>query len=277
MEPHFDQCLTQLRSERSDLYLPILFLAKSDRAASAALYCFHHEIDRISYLVNEPMAGEIRLQWWREALSGERAGEAQANPLAKALLEVIDRYQLPLEGFIRYLDARIFDLYQDPMPAVSSLEAYCGQTSSFILQMSAISTGIDNDRLLADICGHGGVGIGIADMLRRLKRDLIAQRVFIPQDILALSGITSSQWLGPVGPSHHHCVKAFIDLGKTHLAKANDLVAQIDNANKAVFLPLIVAEKKISAADKGEALFNNELELSALSLQWALWKKALIG
>ena len=36
----------------------------------------------------EPLPGEIRLQWWREVLGGERPGEAGAHPVAAALLGV---------------------------------------------------------------------------------------------------------------------------------------------------------------------------------------------
>ena len=35
------------------------------------------------------MPCEIRLQWWREVLEGERTGEAAANPVAASLLKTL--------------------------------------------------------------------------------------------------------------------------------------------------------------------------------------------
>ena len=50
------------------------------------------EIARVRDLAREPMPGEIRLQWWREVLAGERDGEAAAHPVAAALRKTLDRY-----------------------------------------------------------------------------------------------------------------------------------------------------------------------------------------
>ena len=43
---------------------------------------------RVREAAREPLPGEIRLQWWRDVLGGERTGEAGANPVAAALLDV---------------------------------------------------------------------------------------------------------------------------------------------------------------------------------------------
>ena len=36
------------------------------------------------------------------------------------------------------LDARIFDLYDDPMPSTQRLEGYCGETASALIQLAAM-------------------------------------------------------------------------------------------------------------------------------------------
>ena len=36
------------------------------------------------------------------------------------------------------LDARIFDLYDDPMPTRTDLEGYCGETAAALIQLAAI-------------------------------------------------------------------------------------------------------------------------------------------
>ena len=39
-----------------------------------ALYAFNYEIARVREIVREPMLGQIRLQWWREAVSAAFSG-----------------------------------------------------------------------------------------------------------------------------------------------------------------------------------------------------------
>ena len=68
-------------------------------------------------LAREPMPGEIRLQWWRDALFGAGPGEAAAHPVAAALRDVVVRYRLPPAALADLIDARAFDLYDEPMPS----------------------------------------------------------------------------------------------------------------------------------------------------------------
>ena len=90
-----------------------------------ALYAFNAEIASIRDRIREPLPGEIRLQWWRDAIAKD---EPQGHPLAEELLTTIRRHDLPRKAFDDYLEARIFDLYDDPMPGRAELEGYCGET-----------------------------------------------------------------------------------------------------------------------------------------------------
>ena len=41
--------------------------------------------------VSEPMPGEIRYQWWRDAIEARQGG---GNPVAEALLDTIGKFNL---------------------------------------------------------------------------------------------------------------------------------------------------------------------------------------
>ena len=43
-----------------------------------------------------------------------------------------------MPAFDRLLDARVFDLYDDPMPSLNDLEGYAGDTESALIQLGAI-------------------------------------------------------------------------------------------------------------------------------------------
>src|SRR5258706_14843804 len=115
-----DHCEAFLRDGAKDGFLPTLFAPPKYRRALYALYAFNLELARVRELAREPMPGEIRLQWWRDILGGERTGEA--GPLASALLATVARYRLPVDVFLAMIEARSFDLYDDPMGSLAALE-----------------------------------------------------------------------------------------------------------------------------------------------------------
>ena len=84
MPRYFDHCAALVREADRDRYLATLFAPAERRDALLAFYAFNIEIMRVREVAREPMPGEIRLQWWREVLSGEREGEGAAHPVAGA-------------------------------------------------------------------------------------------------------------------------------------------------------------------------------------------------
>ena len=86
MQDAFAHCSELVRSADRDRFLAALFAPVQHRDALLALYAFNIEVARVREVAREALPGEIRLQWWREVLSGERGEEASANPVAAALL-----------------------------------------------------------------------------------------------------------------------------------------------------------------------------------------------
>ena len=86
-----------VREADRDRYLSVLFAPEEKRAALFALYAFNVEIARVRDLIHEPLPGEIRLQWWRDAILGE--SPAVGNPVAEALIGTIRAYDLPATAF----------------------------------------------------------------------------------------------------------------------------------------------------------------------------------
>jgi len=277
MEPGYQYCLDSLRETAPARATALLFLPEEIRGPAAALNAFNEEIENIAFVVSEPMPGEIRLQWWRDVLHGDRQGEAAANPLATALLNVIKTNKLPKDGFARYLDARLFDLYNDPMPDRHTIEAYFGETESFILQMVANSAGLENSPELANACGHGGIVIGIAKMLRRLAYDRGRQRVFIPADMLAESGLTSKEWLSVRDQRHEAVLESLIAYCTAHYDEFSNAVKKLPKNQRAVFLPVATARAVAIKAARNRDSWQSPVNLLPIGTHWTLWKAVLTG
>jgi 15-cis-phytoene synthase len=128
MADAFDHCGELLREGDKDRFLATLFAPPKYRRALHALYAFNLEVARTRELAREPMPGEIRLQWWREVLSGIGRGDVDAHPVAAAIRDVVVRYRLPPKVLADLIDARTFDLYDEPMADIACLERYTMQT-----------------------------------------------------------------------------------------------------------------------------------------------------
>jgi len=185
------EILKSLKDLSLQHYLACLFLPTDIREDVATLYAFAAEIDRIPHLVSEPMPGEIRLQWWRDLIKS--VDNAGSGPLAAELINVIEKHNLPREVIHTFLEAKIFDLYQDPMPDMAALEGYIGETQSALLQCSYFIGGAEHSTQLADACGHGGMAITLSNILNEQAYHRHTQRAFIPWKGTGLAGRPGSR------------------------------------------------------------------------------------
>lgn len=127
---HYEHCGTLVHEHDRDRWLASLFAPADKRPHLHALYAFNIEIARIRDVVSDPMPGEIRLQWWTEALEDAARGDVQAHPVADAFLDTIAKFGLSRADFSTLIEARRVDLYDDPMPDMRALLAYCDATAA---------------------------------------------------------------------------------------------------------------------------------------------------
>jgi len=183
MEDQFKYCAALVRGSDRDRYLATLFAPAERRDALFALYAFDLEISRVRNLAREPMPGEIRLQWWREMLLGERATEAAANPVATALLEVFRRHDLSGERLVDLVEAHRFDVYNELMPDLEAFRSYAARTAGVILQVAALILG-DNGVATAGPSLEAGEAQTIANVLAALPRHAARRQLYVPLDVL---------------------------------------------------------------------------------------------
>src|SRR5579859_3032419 len=110
-----EACAVLVRRADPDRYFASLFAPAEARPYLFALYAFNHELARIGETVREPMMGQIRLQWWREAIEGARLGRPRRHDAVEALAELFRRHDVPAAPFDAMLAAREFDVSSDVM------------------------------------------------------------------------------------------------------------------------------------------------------------------
>lgn len=211
--------MAALKSADQDRYLATLYAPAEKRHPLAVLYLFNAEIAGIRDRIRDPMPGEIRIQWWRDALAAGIDGAA-GHPLAEALVSVIAEHRLPVAAFDRYLEARIFDLYDDPMPSRTDLEGYCGETASAVVQLASLILDPIAAPRFASAAGHAGCALGIAGLLKLLPLHRARGQCFVPADILAAAGTNRDDFLNATdNASAKRAIEAMVALGSDHLAR----------------------------------------------------------
>ena len=184
MESHFEYCAALVREADRNRYLATLFASAEQRDALFALYAFNVEISRVRELAREPMPGEIRLQWWREMLLGERATEAAAHPVGAALLEALTRHDLPSELLADLIEARRFDLYNEPISDLEALRLYSSRTAGAIFELSARILAGDIGGTATSLSATAGEAQTIASVLALLPRHAARRQLYIPLELL---------------------------------------------------------------------------------------------
>lgn len=274
MSDTLDICLTTLRETDRDRYLACLLSPPEKRGFLAALYAFNAEIARIRELTKQPLAGEIRLQWWRDLLEGKAEGDVGGNPVAAGLIYAIETFDLPRQPLLDMIDARIFDLYDDPMPDRASLEGYAGETASALLQLAAMVLDRGSAAQVNEVAGHAGVAQGIAGIFLLMPIHRQRGQVYIPQDILRATGLDRDVFLdGDNAEKTDNAVRALAALGREHLSKARAAGA-IPRALMPAFLPVTLVPAVLALAEKKGG---NTLHSVLLAPQWLRQLRMLTG
>ena len=166
----------ELKTAEPDRWLSTRFIADPQaRADVVALYAFDHTLARIPHAVTQPMLGEIRLAWWREAV--EEAFEskpARAYPVVEALSVAIGRRSLPEGPFQTLIEAHDRDFDATPL-GLDEAVTYAEATAGAVMTLAASSLG---PTMIPDLSAIGRAwGVARLAMERKLKSDVDASAI----------------------------------------------------------------------------------------------------
>jgi 15-cis-phytoene synthase len=269
MQADFEHCAALVRDADRDRYLATLFAPERLRGALFALYAFAVEIGRVRDVAREPIPGEIRLQWWHEALSGERDGEAAANPVAAALLTTIKRHRLAADKLTDLIAARRFDLYDEPMGTVADLEAYLRRTSSALIDLAAQILGGDAAAAAEPV----GIAYGITGAMRTLPLHAAQHRLYLPLELLKRHAVAPHEiFAGHASPGLSAALAELRGLARRHLAAADERLPALPRQALPAFLPLAVVRPSLDRLERDDAFAPTEI--SPWRRQWLIWRAA---
>jgi phytoene synthase len=174
------------------------------------------------------------------------------------------------------IEARIFDLYDDPLTDRNALEGYAGETASALIQLASLILSPDDAARSAEVAGHAGVAQAIAGFLLLLPIHRRRHQLYLPLDILSATGLDRDTFLrGEDKPRISAAIEALAGLGLEHLAKARKSGA-VPAAVFPAYLPVALAEPVLRRAARGGAsVLDTALQLPQWRRQLQLMKASV--
>jgi 15-cis-phytoene synthase len=262
-------CAELVRSADRDRFIATLFAPAPNRDALYALYAFNVELAHVRDRAREAAAGEIRLQWWREVVQGERRGEAMASPVAAALLNTIESHRLSVNALSALVEARRFDLYDEPMLTIADLEDYADRTESVLFEMAARMLGVD----AAVAARPAGIAYAVAALLVALPQQAARRRFYLPFELLDRHGANAADLsAGHSSPALNKAATELRNSARSHLAAAADSLRGVPAQALPAFLPLAPVRRSLDYLDRSDVF--SPKALSPWRRQWLIWRAA---
>ncbi len=178
-----------LRRFDRDRYLTTLFAPEGRRRALWALYGFNAEIASVREQVREPIAGRIRLQWWRDVIAAIYGGAPPAVPLARELADAVAAHGLSRAPFERLIEAREADLEDAPPPDLAALVAYAEDSSAALVALALEALGAGEADAARAAGRHVGIAWALSGLLRAAPHRARTGWTGFPPALLAEAGI----------------------------------------------------------------------------------------
>lgn len=184
-------CTDLVREHDYDRYLCAITATPRARLPLVALTAFNLEIAKTREAVTEPMIGQIRLQWWREAIEGLYAGAPRKHEVVGALAAVIEAHSPPRALFDALIDSREFDLEDKAPRDMAGLEDYARETSAGLLRLWAAVLG----EPASETIERAGTVWAMVGLLRAMPFHARQHRRYLPDSVLEEAGVREREYL----------------------------------------------------------------------------------
>ena len=267
-----EEVLALARSGETEHYLAALLAPPAERAALLAIAAFSADLDRITTSARDPLVGEIRLQWWRDALPEIAGGSLTGNPIADQLGAAVRRYDLPSPLFGAMIDGHAATLYPDPLPDRRAFESHLSQLRGPLFASALRVLACPGEHLVR-LCEPAGRISGLARLACRLPRLVAAEHLYLPDAYLAEAGIGREQL---IVASDAAAPRRIVDCIRREIAELRAAVepqiAVLSRHQRIALLPLATVPLQTQIAGRQAAAgFREVHEMPALGRITRIW------
>ena len=205
----YDNCHAIARAAHSNFYYAFFLLPKPKRDALAALYAFNRLVDDVADEGHDVAAKQRCLAKWRAALDEAVSGLDQcfdgtaalplddppqhADQILPALADTIRRYRIPTRYLHDLISGAEMDLTIRSYATFDRLREYCYRVAGTVGLMCTHIFGYTDPRAL-DLAEKLGLAFQLTNIIRDVREDYLAGRVYLPEEDLARYGFSSQDF-----------------------------------------------------------------------------------
>jgi 15-cis-phytoene synthase len=197
----YRHCEQVTRARARNFYYGIRLLPPPKRSALCAVYSLARRVDDIGDGALEPQEKLDRLAVARSELDqlsrgvprwlGHRRvlpGRVEADPVLVALADAAARFPLPLRAFGELIEGVEMDVRGTSYPAFEDLAHYCRCVAGSIGRLSLGVFGSSDPETATVLADKLGIAMQLTNILRDLREDAEARRVYLPKEELVRFG-----------------------------------------------------------------------------------------
>jgi 15-cis-phytoene synthase len=266
-----------VRSGDEDRYWAALLMPPPTRDHLLALYALNIELARIGEQAREPQLGEIRLQWWRDALAAGQTGST-GHPVADAMAAARAAHDLPEAVLAAMIDARALDVHRESLASEDELRAYLSGTAGAVFRLGAWIAGArGQDALRAS--EEAAMAHGLTGLMRALPYHRARGQLLLPADFLAAFGVVPEAVLrGEESQGLATALGVLRERARAHLAAFRRVAGSLPAATLPAFLPLATVPAYLRhLAHASHRPLTEIVQLNPLGRYARIWTANLLG
>lgn len=207
-----------VKKSGTSFFWSMRLLPTAKRNAMYTIYAFFRHIDDI---IDGPAPVEEKVEMinaWREELDNIYDRKLPTTDIGRKIYKNCMRFKLPKEEFVKMIDSISMDI-PNPVqaPTLKQFNSYCRGVAGVPGNLSLRIFGCSDQQMIEDLATCLGNALQITNILRDVKEDALAGRLYIPEEILQKAGISQRDPLSVV-----------VD---KNLAVAREELARIANAD----------------------------------------------
>jgi 15-cis-phytoene synthase len=192
----YDECRRVARESRSSFYAGMRLLPAARRDAIFAIYALARRIDDVA---DGPLAPDEKLAELAAVRARLVVLDEQDDPVLLALADAARRFPIPVEAFADLIDGAEMDARGHTYATFADTELYGRRVAGSIGRL-ALGVFETSDRARAErLADDLGVALQLTNVLRDVREDLRAGRVYLPAEDLYRFGcrVTAERIDGP--------------------------------------------------------------------------------
>jgi len=261
------------RAYERDRYLAALLAPRTLQPDLIALAAFGGEVARIPAFVSEPMMGEVRLRWWRDALAAAATGDSTGHPVADAAGAAVRRHRLPTGLLEGYIEATARRFYETAPADDDVLRSFLADTEGALFALTwrvlAGAEGGSEPEPLA----MAGQAYGLARLVHEFPAVLAQGRTLIPRSRLNNRGLGVEALCSGVRPHDTAALLAEVAAdARRNLAAVAPTLSRAARPLRTALLPIALVEPYLRFQQRGNLNRpDRTADVSPLTRVWRIW------